>query len=458
MINRDSNQDSTIPNFADEDCITPTSASASAPGRLDLLGGVIDYSGGTTLEWPLRERTHCRVRRGNQHAEPIWRARSGNRNVGLPSHLLNEVPAEALRTLIPDEQSWARYVFGCAVVLRESRGIELPANLEFEVESDVPEGKGVSSSAALEVSTMLALSRLLRVEFGPVELALLCQRVENVAVGAPCGVMDQIACAYGRANQLLPITCQPAGRLDPVQLPATLGILGIDSGERHSVGASPYGRARTAAFMAKAWLEYRYAGLIPHSNENHAKGQSSSRSREPSSYLVNADYDHFLREAEPALPQHMTGDAFLALGLSLDDPLSRLESHHAFPLRAAARHAIEVHQRVQNFMQMLREESAEPTAARRQMLGKILLAGHEGYSSIGLGSSATDRLQEYGMRTPGMLGGKITGGGSGGTVAFLYEKETIDREALLRNIRAFENETGHSSYLFEGSSDGAVWT
>jgi L-arabinokinase len=74
----------------------------------------------------------------------------------------------------------------------------------------VPEGKGVSSSAALEVATMSAVAAAFDIEIGPREIALLCQRVENLVVGAPCGVMDQMTSACGEANQLLSLVCQPA--------------------------------------------------------------------------------------------------------------------------------------------------------------------------------------------------------------------------------------------------------
>jgi len=78
---------------------------------------------------------------------------------------------------------------------------------------------------------------------------LLCQKVENLIAGAPCGVMDQMTSACGEANQLLELLCQPADLKGTIRLPEELQIWGIDSGIRHSVGGSDYRTVRTAAFM-----------------------------------------------------------------------------------------------------------------------------------------------------------------------------------------------------------------
>src|SRR5437588_3773446 len=74
--------------------------------------------------------------------------------------------------------------------------------------SAVPEGKGVSSSAALEVATMQALAAAYELNIAAEDLALLCQKVENLVVGAPCGVMDQMSVTCAEANRLLELLCQ----------------------------------------------------------------------------------------------------------------------------------------------------------------------------------------------------------------------------------------------------------
>jgi len=87
------------------------------------------------------------------------------------------------------------------------------------VSSDVPEGKGVSSSAAVETASMHAVAAVLGIELEVRELALLCQKSENLVSGAPCGVMDQVTVAMGTAGSVLPILCRPATVRPTLALP-----------------------------------------------------------------------------------------------------------------------------------------------------------------------------------------------------------------------------------------------
>ena len=80
-------------------------------------------------------------------------------------------------------------------------------------------------------------------------MALLCQQVENLVVGAPCGVMDQMAAISGEAGRLMALLCQPAEFEGTVPIPASLAVWGIDSGIRHAVTGADYGSVRVGAFM-----------------------------------------------------------------------------------------------------------------------------------------------------------------------------------------------------------------
>ena len=90
----------------------------------------------------------------------------------------------------------------------------------------MPEGKGVSSSAAIEVATMRAVAALLDLELAGDELARLCQMAENTIVGAACGIMDQMTSALGRENELLALRCQPATVEGFVPIPPEPRVLG----------------------------------------------------------------------------------------------------------------------------------------------------------------------------------------------------------------------------------------
>src|SRR6185369_1160183 len=121
--------------------------------------------------------------------------------------------------------------------------------MNIAVLSTVPVGAGVSSSAAIEVATMMSLYEGVERDRDAMDVAQMCQRVENEVVGAPCGLMDQATSAAGEAGKLFRMVCQPAEVLEPLQLPLGVRVIGINSGVKHSVGGGVYGRTRCAAFM-----------------------------------------------------------------------------------------------------------------------------------------------------------------------------------------------------------------
>lgn len=123
------------------------------------------------------------------------------------------------------------YIVGTLVVLQAECGVDVQhRGVSLLVSSAVPEGKGVSSSAAVEVATMAAVAAAYGVELDGRDMALLCQKVENLVVGAPCGVMDQMTSVLGEGGRLLALRCQPAQVEGQVLLPNHLRVWGIDSG------------------------------------------------------------------------------------------------------------------------------------------------------------------------------------------------------------------------------------
>ena len=129
------------------------------------------------------------------------------------------------------------------------RGGERPA-CGILIRSDVPEGKGVSSSAALEVATMQALSASLGLDLDPRGTRPARQIVENRIVGAACGVMDQMTASCGGEGAAAVASCASRRSCaEPLALPEGLEFFGVDSGVRHSVSGSDYTSVRVAAFM-----------------------------------------------------------------------------------------------------------------------------------------------------------------------------------------------------------------
>src|SRR4051812_6937213 len=173
---------------------------ARAPGRLDVMGGIADYTGSMVCEMPLACAAAVAVQDRDDEQVQVFSFNLLDEHkpftVRVPLAALLNMPAEALRRDFNQPgRRWAAYLAGCVSILHRARvGTRMPRGLNVALFSAVPAGSGVSSSAAIEVATMMALVDHLgvRESVSSEGMAVLCQRVENEIVGAPCGVMDQM--------------------------------------------------------------------------------------------------------------------------------------------------------------------------------------------------------------------------------------------------------------------------
>jgi len=409
---------------------------ARAPGRLDVMGGIADYSGSLVLERPIAEATWAAVQRIDRPALEIVSLGRDAYSIPLQALAPEGAPVgyDEVRQMFAQSQfQWAAYIVGVVVVLAGERGLPLTSGARIVVVSDVPEGKGVSSSAAVETATMAATACAFGIAVEPRDLALLCQTAENRIAGAPCGVMDQMTCVFGDEHALLALLCQPAELQVPVLVPDDLELWGLDSGERHTVGGSDYGAVRTGAFMGLRIL--------------------SEHTPVPGGYLANISVDDFEHELAHYLPEHMSGDEFLARYGRTADPVTSVERGRRYCVRAPAAHPVYERSRAETFRRLL-PESAEDA---RRRLGQLMYESHASYGHCGLGSAGTDRLvalvRGEGLAA-GLYGARITGGGCGGTVAVVGRRGAAP--AIARVADAYEQQTGYRPHIFAGSSPGVM--
>jgi galactokinase len=427
---------------------------ARAPGRLDVMGGIADYSGSLVLQWPIREATRVAVRPWTERRISITSVtRDGQcRHCEVPLDLVAHPsrPYDDVRAWFAADadRHWAAYVAGVFHVLAREHGVQFPTGAAILVESDVPEGKGVSSSAAIEAATMEAVIAAWHAPIEPRLRAIRCQQVENLIVGAPCGVMDQMAAICGEAGALMSLLCQPAEFRGSVPLPADLRLWGIDSGIRHAVTGVDYGAVRVGAFMGYRILAERVGfPVCAGDRQGHVRVDDSRWH----GYLANVGSDSWRRLASD-IPETLEGAAFLARYQGTTDLVTRVDPSRRYAVRTPTAHPIFEHERVTEWAREL--ASPSPDAAR---LGELMYESHISYSKCGLGSDGTDRLvalaREAGLAC-GIYGAKITGGGSGGTVALLADAGAGDAVRMI--ARRYGEETGRDAYVFEGSSPGAA--
>jgi galactokinase len=429
-----------------------------APGRLDLMGGIADYSGSLVLQWPTREAALVALQ---TDPEPRLRivsaAADGDRParvVGVPLDVLRDggipVSYERARAWFAAgvERHWAAYIAGAWLVLAREHAMPLTTGARVLLSSRVPEGKGVSSSAAIEVATMTALTSAVGLQIEPRTLAMACQRVENLVAGAPCGVMDQMAVTLGEEGRLMALLCQPAEFQGTLALPPDLALWGVDSGVRHAVGGSDYGAVRTGAFMGYRVLA-ALAGFQAWPEEQ--PGLVRVRDERWRGYLANVSNEEFER-FEADVPLSMRGDRFLEELGGTTDPVTRVKPGREYAVRTPASHAVREHARVRRFAELL---AAPSSATRDAELGRLMYASHASYSQCGLGAAATDALVADVERTGSPLfGAKITGGGSGGVVAILGRRDAASVVHRIADEHA--RRTGHGGHVFSGSSPGAT--
>jgi L-arabinokinase len=431
-----------------------------APGRLDLMGGIADYSGSLVLELPIASATHAALQlRTERTLVVVSLPQTDAGHERMFEMALNELYdasgspleyAEAARYFKRVGNDWAAYVAGAFHVLARERGVRFERGARILIRSEVPEGKGVSSSAALEVATMQAVSAAYGLDLDPRELAFLCQRVENLVACAPCGVMDQMTSACGEQDKLLALLCQPGELKGTVALPEELEVWGIDSGIRHSVGGADYGTVRTAAFMGYRMIA-EMAGLRV---SGAGRGHVSIEDPEWRGYLANITPDEFEARYASSLPARMSGAEFLERFQGITDHVTTVDPARHYHVRQATQHPVKEHARVTRFAEIL---SGTEAASRADELGQLMYKSHKSYSACCLGSPGTDELvrlvREAGIES-GLYGAKITGGGSGGTVAVLGRKGA--RAAVEVIAKEYERRTGHAPLIISGSSPGAA--
>lgn len=475
---------------------------ARAPGRLDVMGGIADYSGSLVLQMPIREACHVAVQRSHPMKHKLWKHAQARQQakaqgsipvlqiVSFGSELSNRAPTfdmdlsdlmdngqplsyeKAYEYFAQDpSQKWAAYIAGTILVLMTELDVRFTDSICILVSSAVPEGKGVSSSAAVEVATMSAIAAAHGLDISPRELALLCQKVENHIVGAPCGVMDQMTSACGEANKLLAMVCQPAEVKELVTIPTHIRFWGLDSGIRHSVGGTDYGSVRIGAFMGRKIIKSEAAALlsrslpnanISNSDEHEEHGIELVKAEASLDYLCNLSTHRYEAVYAKKIPESITGESFLNKYADHNDAVTTIDPKRKYAAKAPTKHPIYENFRVEAFKALL---TATTTDEQLAALGELMYQCHYSYNDCGLGSDGTDRLvklvQEMQHRRTShndcssLFGAKITGGGSGGSVCVIGRNCLRSSEEILEIQQRYHAATGHLPFIFEGSSPGA---
>ena len=326
-----------------------------APGRVNLIGEHTDYNLG--FVFPIALEMSCYVAAAPAtHGQLRIFSSDWNDELSLP--------ASSVASARPSSK-WSDYVVGVGHELT-LLGFEIPA-ADIWIGSNVPVGSGLSSSAALEVSTALALLAGRHIE--PLELARLAQRAESQFVGMPCGIMDQYASVFGREHSAIQIDCRSLQH-QYVPIP-DVSIIAANSMVKHELGTSAY-RDRVAECQQ----------------------------------AVAA-----IREADPSVES--LRDVSLAL-------FERVQESIPMVPRRRARHIVTENQRVLDVGEAAKAKDLPE-------MGRLFIASHRSMQyDYEISCEEIDFLVDTAIKLPGVYGSRMTGGGFGGCTVNLVSSEKVD--------------------------------
>jgi galactokinase len=342
----------------------------SAPGRVNLIGDHTDYNDGFVLPMAIDRRTYVAI----APKEDLF--------VRVASVVVDD--ATEFRIDQPEDlapHNWAKYVAGIAWTL-QSRGIAL-RGADLLIDSDVPIGGGLSSSAALEVASGKGLIEISDTMIEPKELALAAQKAEHDFVGAKVGIMDQLAATFGRQHHALLIDCRS---LETKQIPLAqlnAAIVVCDTKVKHELTSSAY-------------------------NQRRAECEQGVE---------------LLRERLPAI--RALRDVSVA-------DFERYENELPEPLRRRCRHVITENARTLKAAKALEDGD-------RDQFGELMHWSHESLKTdYEVSCRELDMMVEIASRHGGVFGARMTGGGFGGCTINIVCKEALESftHTVTRDYRA----------------------
>ena len=366
----------------------PPAGVAFAPGRVNLIGEHTDYNDGFVLPMAIEQGMAAAYapaagRLLRVHAADVAETR--------------EAPLDALGQAAMADRGWFRYVAGMAAMMAEAGW--LLTGLDIAFASTLPVAAGLSSSAALQMSTGRALAAGAGVSWDPREAARIAQHSEHVFTGVACGIMDQMAVACGRRGAALLLDCRSLA-IEDVPLPASARIVIVDTGVKRALADSAYNDRRAACERAVSVLRHAHPSV------------------------------RALRDVDDVMLARSKG--------AMDEVAFR-----------RARHVVSEIARPRRFAAALGRGDLREA-------GALMLESHRSLRDLyEVSCPELDLLVNLSMEMPGCHGARLTGAGFGGSIVALVDAPAATEFAITVSER-YQTESGREPRAIVSSpSDGA---
>jgi len=430
---------------------------AQAPGRLNVMGGIAEYTGALVLMTPLAEHVCVGVQRRDDNRISIETAGAADSEGDEPTLIALSELQNADGTPLDLEQAgkrinaWnetTRCVLGSLVEARRSAVLpDLAAGLTVVVGSMLGDVSDAGRDSAVAAATLVAAARAFDVEVDPQQACQVCHRVETDWLGWPVGVADAACSLIGEPLALIQLRCDPYSVAGSILLPDDLKLVAVDCGIARSDVRLKYKRVRTAAFMGRALVD-----RIVH----HDGGDMGWWDGHLSRISIN-DYVYRFRDR---IPTKMKGNEFLDRFGETGDPLTRVEPGFVYKIRSRTEHHIYEHARAHQFGECLSRAIRTGDDRGLAEAGELMYASHWSYGQrCGLGDVNTDLLVSQ-IRRHGegadIFGAKICGRGCGGVVTALMRATDRAESAFNAALKVYESKAGRAARLVRGSSPGAL--
>lgn len=345
-----------------------------APGRVNLIGEHTDYNGGFVFPCALSFGTYCLIRKTDRKTVKFA-------SLNLPFEA--EVSVEDLNK--PVGKEWVNYCIGVFAQFIK-RGIKFEQGADILIYGDVPNGAGLSSSAALEVVTATAVNDVWNVGLGRLDLIKMSQKAEHEFAGVMCGIMDQFASATGKTDHAIFLNCDTLDyELVPVKLDG-IKIVISNTNSPHKLDSGKYNQ-RVAECQAAVEAISKY---------------------KPIQKLVEIGLDEFQKIED-----------------KIEDEIARKRARHVISEIGRTEKAVD-----------------ELKAGNIESFGKLMNASHDSlrddYEVTGF---QLDTMVDEARKIDGVLGSRMTGGGFGGCTVSLVKDEAIP-EFIEKVGKNYEAQTG----------------